>query len=662
MLAGTLKRYWTTLAGGAVIAAVIVASGLLLGQRAVGDLVRTGIAARATTFADFLVSDQGAVDAFLTGIAREADAESGVRTVALLSNISSFTIFDRTGKEVFSTRSDRYDWLMRDKPGGMDTGNRLSSAVVERTSAWPIVEDASTDAPSAIAPLLRGGRTIGYVSVRASMITERFDYSYTLTGASIALLGVVLLVTGVPGLLYLRHRRRIHEADDRIEFLANHDALTGLLNRTRIQEDMDRLAATSRATREKMAVWFIDVDRLADINDGCGQAVGDEVLRTVAQRLGSAVDRNDLLARLGNDDFGIVQRRLASPAALAELAERIERAMKEPVTVRGQSIVPAVSMGVALMPEHGRFYAEIVKHAELAFLHNKRLKQGGFTLFEPFMDEEAHHRRAVESMTRAALENDGFELFYQPIVGGASGVVVGLEALVRLRDGTGGYVAPGVFIPIAEARGYVKAIGTWVIKEAARQAAAWPDELFVSINLSPVQFEDGDLVDIVAGALSASRLPGRRLEIEVVESLLLNRSDGILDQLRGLKALGVSIDMDDFGTGYSSLGYLWRFPFDKLKIDQSFMAAFEQGEANVPQILETIVSLAHHMGMKVTAEGIETRAQAEFLEACGCDQLQGFFFGRPMPADRVAAEILTSLGKRATEHDPEVRTASHAVG
>ncbi|MEC5292631.1 EAL domain-containing protein [Aurantimonas sp. C2-6-R+9] len=251
----------------------------------------------------------------------------------------------------------------------------------------------------------------------------------------------------------------------------------------------------------------------------------------------------------------------------------------------------------------------------------------------------------------------------RPIVNGDGSRLLGFEALLRLRDENGEYISPSVFVPIAEARGYIKAIGTWVIREATRQIAQWPQDLFVSVNLSPVQFGDGDLVRIVETALRDANISGKRLEIEVVESLLLDRSDDILAQLRELRALGISIDMDDFGTGYSSLGYLWRFPFDKLKIDQSFMVALENGEPNVSRLLETIVSMAHHLKMKVTTEGVETEAQVALMKSLGCDQLQGYFFGRPMPADQAAAEILTRFRHNVAESPsdvPVLQRANHA--
>ena len=661
MMLSTVKRYWAMMGGGAVIAAVVVFGVLYIGAGTIGSLVETAMKAKGEKFAELLMSADGNVDAFLTGIARNPDAETTIRTVAALADIDSFAIFDRTGHEIYRSRSDRYKWLLRDRPGGMSSGDRLAEPVLEKPGEWQIVYDDGTTNPSVLTPLVRNGETIGYVSVVADMIDDRSSYTTTLTDASLSIVVLLLVATGLPTLVYVRRHRKIVQADDRIHFLANHDPLTHLFNRTRMQEETQRVLATSRATREQMAFLFIDIDGLSDINDGLGQAQGDELLRVVANRLTTVVDRIDLLARIGADDFVLLRRRVMGPDDLSALAIRIKRAVGEPLELKGQIIRPNVSIGAAMMPTDGRNFDELLKHAELAVFHHKSTKSGDFTLFEPHMDEEVHRRRQIEGLVRDAVTNDGFELFYQPIVSGRGAELLGFEALIRMPDPEGGYISPAVFIPIAESRGYIKEIGTWVIRKAAQQIALWPEYLFVSVNLSAVQFRDGDLVGIVQEALESAGIAGRRMEIEVVESLLLERSDDILGQLNQLKALGISIDMDDFGTGYSSLGYLWRFPFDKLKIDQSFMIAFESGEMNVRAILGTIVSLAHHMHMKVTAEGVETEAQVALLAELGCDQLQGYHFGKPMPADRVAGELLSQYKARAIEGTPTEQSEREAA-
>ena len=641
-----LKRYGVTALGASAIAGFVAYGVLTISSNTVSDLVASNLRSRGAEFAKLLLSPSGHVDAFLTGLSRDSDAEATIRKIANLADIDSFKIFDRTGAAVYGTRSNRYQWLLRDRPGGVSSGDRLAASVLQRTGDWQVVEAVSTDHPKVITPLVRDGVTIGYVLISSDTIASQSAFATTLAKASLSLLMVLLIATGVPLLIYMRRKHKIAEADDHIRFLANHDPLTRLLNRRRMVEETDKTLSTSRATREHMAYLFIDVDEMAEANDRFGQAVGDELLKVIASRLSSLVEKSDLVARIGPDDFAVLRRRVGSEGDMVNLARLIAQAVAEPIELAGELVTPRVSIGCAMMPKDGRTHSELVKHAEIAHVQHKVEKGRDVVFFDPAMDEALHRRREVEALLRTAIADNAFELFYQPIVDGSDHRLLGFEALVRMRDGAGGHIPPSVFVPIAEERGYIKAIGTFVIREATRQIAEWPDDLFVSVNLSIVQFSDGDLVDIVKEALRNADIDGRRLEVEIVESLLMERSEHVIDQLRQLKTLGISIDMDDFGTGYSSLGYLWRFPFDKLKIDQSFMLALAQGEPNVPQIVETIVAMAHQMKMKVTAEGIETEAQVNLMRQLRCNQLQGFYFGRPMPSDKVAAELMKRLNGR----------------
>ncbi|WP_246217979.1 putative bifunctional diguanylate cyclase/phosphodiesterase [Jiella pacifica] len=653
------RLFWTNCLGATAIFGFVAGSVFAIGHEAVGRLVEAEMRTRGQSFADLLIGPERYVDAMLTGIARDPEAENFVRRVADLSSIDSYVLFDRNGNEVFRSRSERYEWLLRDRPGGVSMGDKLSASTVSRPGAWEVVSDDGESNPSVIMPLIRDGRTIGYLSVVADMIAERYHYQSTLARTYALVIAIVLAATIVPFILFHLRRRKIAEADERIRFLADHDSLTQLLNRRRMQEACDQLLFKLRATREELAYLYVDLDDLAEINDRCGQARGDEILRIVARRLAASLEDEDLVARVGPDDFAIVRRRVTDRRLVGEFARRLSEAVGEPVEIDGHKIVPKISIGCAFAPDHGRTHSELVKHAEIAHFHHKADRQGPLVFFEPQMDEVMHRRRYVEAQIKRAVENDGFELFYQPLVRGADGSLVGFEALARLRDEKGVLIPPSEFVPIAEARGYVKAMGSWVIQEATRQIAQWPAPLFVAVNLSAVQFVDGDLVAIIRSALDAAGIDGERLEVEVVESLMLERSTAILDQLFALKQLGISVDMDDFGTGYSSLGYLWRFPFDKLKVDQSFMQALENGEPNVKEIVATIVSLAHQMKMKVTTEGVETEEQAHFLASLGCDQLQGYFFGKPLPARETAEKFL--VGYRRNDRFGKGPRAAAAV-
>ena len=633
MISILAKRFfWKNLLGVGAIVGFVAVSVLAIGNDAVGRLVDAEMKNRGQNFANLLLGPGGSLDALLTGISRDPASQDMLRKIADLSGIDSYAVFDAKGNETFRSRSERYEWLLRDRSGGVSTGDKLGSSVVAQPGFWQIVYDDGETNPSVIMPLIRDGRTMGFLSVVADMISERHHYQATLARTYSMVILIILAATCVPFMLYQLRRRKIAEADARIRFLADHDTLTQLLNRRRMQEACDQLLFKIRATREDVAYLFVDLDDLADINDRLGQSRGDEILRIVARRIATTLGPEDLVARVGPDDFAVVRRRVTSREEIIALASLLAETVGETIELDGHVVAPKISIGCAIAPEHGRSHSELVKHAEIAHFHNKGEKRNPVVFFEPKMDEAMHRRRQIEAHIKRAVEEDGFELFYQPLVKGSDGSLVGFEALVRLRDETGKLIPPAEFVPIAEARGYIKALGSWVIQEATRQIAEWPEPLFVSVNLSAVQFQDGDLVDIIVAALRAAGIEGRRLEVEVVESLLLERSTAILDQLHALKELGISIDMDDFGTGYSSLGYLWRFPFDKLKIDQSFMKALENGEPNVKEIVATIVSLAHQMKMKVTTEGVETEDQAQFLASLGCDQLQGYFFGQPRPA------------------------------
>ncbi|MEN3792741.1 EAL domain-containing protein [Fulvimarina sp. MAC3] len=635
----TIRQNAAVFAGGLAIAAFVVISVLFVGSFAVRDIVETEISGRADNFSEFLLTEPGTLAAFTTGISRTPDTEATVRKVANLSGIERFSLFDRDGREIYQSRSERYGWLMRDRPGGMSNGDSLAESTIARKGQWRVIVHDG-EQPSVIKPLFRDGERIGFLSVQADLTADSGLYEGTLYKAFSLTALILLIATGVPFAAYLIRRRKIAEADARIEFLATHDGLTQLLNRRHMQEETDRLMVTARATRERMAYIYIDLDELGEINARLGQANGDEILRVLAKRIRFICHKDDIVSRIGPDDFAILKRRVTSTNDVRAFARRLSNALGEPIEQCGQRIEPSISIGCAMVPTDGRSHTELVKHAELAHFRHKSSKVDDLVFFEAWMDEDNHRRRIIEAQVRHAVENDGFELHYQPLVCGTTHQVLGFEALIRLRDTEGNPISPTEFVPIAEARGYIKRIGTWVIQEATRQAAHWPRECFVSVNLSTVQFADGDLVSIVTDALRAAGIEGKQLELEVVESLVLDRSNDVLEQLKRLKELGISIAMDDFGTGYSSLSYLWRFPFDKLKIDQSFMFAMAHGEKKVDSLVRTIVSMCHHMSMKVVTEGVELAEQVDMLRDCGCDQIQGYYFGRPVPASEIASETL----------------------
>ncbi|WP_207459720.1 EAL domain-containing protein [Azospirillum sp. SYSU D00513] len=427
------------------------------------------------------------------------------------------------------------------------------------------------------------------------------------------------------------------KAQAMIAHMARHDALTGLANRTLFREELDR--ALLRVRRgEGLALLCLDLDHFKNVNDTLGHPVGDALLRTVAQRLRGCTRETDTIARLGGDEFSILQ---VGPDQTGQqrdravaLAARVIDALSAPYDIDGHQLVVGASVGIALAPGDGLDPDQLLQNTDLALYQAKAEGRGTHRFFAPDMAERLHAYHALKTGLREALAKGQFELHYQPLVNLRSGRVRGFEALLRWRHPERGLVSPAEFIPVAEETGLIVALGEWVLQEACREAVGWPAGLGVSVNLSPVQFRSRGLVEAVAGALAESGLEPERLELEITESVLLQDNDANLAVLSELRQLGLRIAMDDFGTGYSALGYLRSFPFDKIKIDRSFVSDLPQGEGS-KAILHAVAGLGRSLAITTTAEGVETRDQLEAVRAQGCDEAQGYFFSRPVPAAEI---------------------------
>ena len=433
------------------------------------------------------------------------------------------------------------------------------------------------------------------------------------------------------------------KAQARISYMAHHDALTGLANRTQLVEKLERALALLPLRGGCLAVHFIDLDRFKNVNDTLGHDGGDFLLKTVAERLRSVTRPDDMVARLGGDEFVVVQTGVKDKDQAEDFARRLASAATAPIMLKEQSIVATLSVGIALAPTDGTNSERLLKSADLALYKAKAEGRNCIRFFTADMDAELQARFKLETIIRDAVLHNRFELHYQPLFEISERRLIGFEALIRLSAEDGKLIPPLVFIPIAEDLRLIDKIGAWVLQEACRTAATWPEHLTVAVNLSPAQFAAGSVSNIVAAALKESGLAARRLELEITETLLLGNSEAIMAELRTLKAMGVAIVMDDFGTGYSSLSYLWRFPFDKIKIDRSFMQGFDGSGRDVKTVVKTIIALGRELNMRVTVEGVETAAQAAFLDKADGDQAQGFFFGRPVPAAEVSANILADF-------------------
>ena len=432
------------------------------------------------------------------------------------------------------------------------------------------------------------------------------------------------------------------QSEVKIEYMAHHDSLTGLANRVLLNDRLEHALAHG----EMVAVHHLDLDQFKVVNDTFGHPCGDKLLRIVAERLRWLVGEADTIARTGGDEFVIVQSGITDPADATSLAQAAIDVLSEPHDIDGHQVVIGVSVGISVGPGDGTNPDKLLRNADLALYRAKSDGRGTFRFFEPAMDLQMQTRCLMEQDLRKALPAGQFELHYQPVVNLASNEITSFEALIRWNHPTKGMISPAAFIPLAEEIGFIVPIGEWVIREACTTAARWPDHLHVAVNISAIQFRSPGLMQMIVGALAASGLAPTRLVIEITESVLLHNKDATLAVLHQLRALGIRIAMDDFGTGYSSLTYLQSFPFDKIKIDRSFVKNITDDSSSL-NIVRAVAALANGLGMTATAEGVETPEQLDRIASEGCTEMQGFLFSRPLPAAEIERQFLQ--GRRPRE-------------
>jgi diguanylate cyclase (GGDEF)-like protein/PAS domain S-box-containing protein len=432
------------------------------------------------------------------------------------------------------------------------------------------------------------------------------------------------------------------EAQRRVQYLALHDSLTDLPNRETLRERVEQAVANVGRRGDMAAILCLDLDRFKEVNDTLGHTTGDLLIRACAERLQACVRETDTVARIGGDEFAIVQVGLERPDDTQLLCRRLLETLAIPFDLEGHEILITASIGVALIPTDGSIPAKLLQNADIALYRAKDEGRNTYRFFEPEMDARLQQRKALERDLRHALIRNELELHYQPKVTMAGRRLSGVEALVRWHHPERGLVPPGDFIGVAEETGLILPLGEWVLRTACRQATLWPG-LQMAVNISPVQFKQQDVAAVVHAALTDSGLAPDRLELEITESLLMENVDRATAMLRALKDLGVQVAMDDFGTGYSSLSYLQKFPFDKIKIDRSFIRNLgDHGDAAA--IVRAVISLGESLGMEICAEGVETADQLGRLERVGCHEVQGYYFGRPQPAGDFERDVLRRLG------------------
>jgi diguanylate cyclase (GGDEF)-like protein len=579
-----------------------------------------------------------------------------------LPSTASLSFFEATSKagQVFRYviyNKEGYSQLVSDRSrtATVDLSEFSSQAAYAAKIGQPVVDIMAGDVGNrssffavAFVPVVINGRTVATVADFVDETSHRDYFYHDALLASVALCGLTGLAFCVPAIAWYRRTREKQGADRRIQFLAHHDVLTRLPNRARLIERLQGALAVLSSTGGNIAIYFIDIDYFKRVNDTFGHDGGDFLLNITGQRLSAMTRIEDMVARFGGDEFIIVQTGVVDKVQAESYAKRILSILSTPMYFKEVEICATSTIGVAIAPADGITPERLVTSADLALYAGKTAGRNCIRFFAPEMDGAMQKRVALEKILRDTVANEGLALQYQPVFEMSDRHLVGFEALVRLPAPDGTLIPPDSFIPLAEELRLIDKIGAWVLGEACRTAMLWPEHLTVAVNLSPAQFASGSIVETVAKALKESGLKPHRLELEITETLLLASTAATMATLKKLKAMGVSIVMDDFGTGYSSLSYLWKFPFDKIKIDRSFMAAFEQSDAGVETVVKSIIALGREMKMRVTVEGVETDRQVDFLYNAHADQVQGFYFGVPVPASEISADVLKDFRKSVT--------------
>jgi diguanylate cyclase (GGDEF)-like protein len=554
------------------------------------------------------------------------EADAGNLSYRLSQLITAHPLMWRYRIDLLDETLDRFSYHEGAKELQITLRSGDEIVIQAEAATGPIVPAWLAASPAR--PVFDSGRPIGQVELRASL------QPVIVQACVVALLAAAL---GSFAFVVLRHvpLRALDRALDEVAWLARHDALTDLPNRILFRSRLQQALAQAERRAGRVAILCLDLDHFKDVNDTLGHAAGDQLLRQATGRIQDLIRRGDTLARLGGDEFAIVQSDLDQPDGAAGLAQRVIDALSRPFDLDGQEVTIGCSVGIAIYPDDHSDADNLLRDADLALYRTKAEGRGSYRFFEQEMNRRLRERKALEAALRRALAEGELEMHYQPQFGLGSRSLSGVEALIRWHHPERGAISPVEFIPLAEQTGLILPITEWTLREACRAARAWPG-LSLAVNLSPASFRHQDLVKLVAEVLAESGLEAARLELEITETSLLRETDRTFEILRQIKALGVRIAMDDFGTGYSSLSYLQRFPFDKIKIDRSFVAEL-MTSPDAAAIVRAVLRMGHSLGMRTVAEGVESDSQVTFLTAEGCDDVQGFYYAAPMSAVEMGA-------------------------
>jgi diguanylate cyclase (GGDEF)-like protein len=614
-------------------------------KSATDHLLYQNATSAASGWARYLAENVGDLEQIAAGEQPSTTSMTFFKGARRGGQVFRYEIFNRQGYSQLASDQD--------KIAPVEISEFSIDAARSIAGAQPVVavkEGNSPGLPSfyaqAYVPIFVDRRPIAIVAAYVDQTDQRDNFYRTFLIEALLLCLMTGLSFLIPMIAWLQRTKEKQQADRHIRFLAYHDALTGLANRTQLIEKLQTALAVPASRGGGFAVHFIDLDRFKEVNDTFGHDGGDFLLKAVAERLRAETRLDDVVARLGGDEFVVIQSSADGKDEAGAFANRLISALRTPINFNEHELTATISIGSALAPADGADPERLLKCADLALYEAKANGRDCVRFFLPEMDGALQARIDLERTLRHAVLHERFVLHYQPVFEAkASHQLRGFEALLRLPREDGTLIPPMAFIPVAEDMRLIGEIGIWVLREACRTAATWPDHLTIAVNLSAAQFELGSVSAIVAAALGETGLAPARLELEITETLLLGNSEAILDELRTIKAMGVAIAMDDFGTGYSSLSYLWRFPFDKIKIDRSFMQGFDASGQDAQAVVKTIIALGRELDMLVTVEGVETEQQSVFLSGTDADLVQGFFFSRPIPDTEIAAGLITNFQK-----------------
>ncbi len=661
-LASQIQDFWTATKHhlNGKLVALLLMGGLLVAsvsygfvQHSVDGLLRSEAGRTAEQWARHFVKRMPNIEAIAAGRALSRNEERIITELQEFGSVFLFKLFDAKGK--LRLVSNKRVTFGKTK-ASLIKHNPKAAGVVQTGYPFIDVKDGrgKSNRPAlyseAYVPVFKNGRTVAVVEVYVDQAARAADYRAQAAYSSSILALISAIVFGVPAFAFYIRSQQVVQADARIHFLAQYDALTGLPNREHFNSELKKARDVSKRSA-KTAVLCLDLDRFKHVNDTLGHAAGDKLLQLVALRLSENVRGQDIVSRIGGDEFAVIQPGIESGRVCAEVSMRLIKALSEPFQVDGNEIQVGTSIGIAMSHVDGVDHASLVKAADIAMYRAKADGRGTFRFFEKGMDEELQKRRQLEADLRRDFANSRLELYYQPLVDVASNSTVAYEALLRWNHPDKGLITPDNFIPIAEESGLIKQIGAWVLRKACKEAAKWPDTISVAVNISAVQFLGKTLVSDVEEALELSGLKAERLELEITESVVLGDTGATVKILDKLRKLGVRISMDDFGTGYSSLSYLQKFSFDKIKIDKSFVAGLGERE-DAAAIIRAVVGIGHSLGMQTTAEGVETTDQLELLCQEGCSQIQGYLISKPVPASELS-------GATDAEEHESARTSSN---